>query len=59
MSDLKRRITRLEEARIDPYNDFFYEVCCQFAADQGKPKPEKQPNIVLTMKMLAEHYLPL
>lgn len=58
MGDLKRRITRLEEARTDPYNDFFHEVCCQFAADQNRPRPEKQPNITLTLKQLAK-YLPL
>ena len=58
MSDLKKRITRLEEARSDPFNEKFYQITCQFADIQNRPRPEKQPDITATLKQLAG-YLPL
>lgn len=58
MKRLEERVNKLEEARSDPFNDKFYQIVCQFADDQNRPRPEKQPNITLTLKQLAG-YLPL
>ncbi|PTQ88352.1 hypothetical protein C8R30_1539 [Nitrosomonas nitrosa] len=58
MSDLKRRITRLEAGQMDPVNERFYTIVCQFADIQNRPRPEKQPDITATLKQLAG-YLPL
>ncbi len=53
MKNLERRIIELEKGKNDPYNDLWYELVCQAAELQGKPKPEKQNDIGLTTKQLA------
>lgn len=58
MKNLEARIIRLEAARSDPVNDFFHSLVCRFADAQGKPGPEKQDDIALTLKQLGE-VLPL
>ncbi|MCO6426990.1 hypothetical protein [Nitrosomonas communis] len=57
MKDLRRRIEALEAGRSDPVNDFLHEMACRFCDRQGKPKPEKQDDVALTLRQLAG-YLP-
>ena len=58
MKNLEARIAALEAARNDPINDLFYGFACRFADAQGKPRPEKQDDIAITLKQLGE-VLPL
>lgn len=53
MKRLEHRIAILERPKVDPVNETFYGIVCTAAELRGQAKPEKQPNISLTLKQLA------